>query len=182
MIDYQKETYNKLELLPQIPYKVLERLMTDTKAELIWKLLKYNENDAYSKTNLTLKEKSELIYNGSGDISKYNVFLDPYIDEATVQQKTFLRIYNGNNYPEDHIKSIQEVVFEIYCHPAISTLKNYQDRIDTIIQCIFETLNGADTGQLGHLYYNDSTRANCKILILGTKPYKGKYFVLGTRI
>ena len=182
MIDYQKETYNKLELLPELPYKVLERLMTDEKAELIWKLLKYNENDAYLKHNLSLKEKSELIYNGSGDMSKYNVLLDPYADEATVQQKVFLRIYNGNNYPEDHMKSIQEVVFEVYCHPVLSIIKNYQNRIDTIIQCIFETLNGADTGQLGHLYYNDSTKANCKILILGTKPYKGKYFVFGTRV
>lgn len=182
MLDYQKESYNKLELLPDLPYKVLARLMEDERAELIWKLLKYNENDAYSKPNLTLKQKSELIYNGNGNISKYNVFLDPYADEATVEQKVFFRIYNGNNYPEDYIKSIQEVVFEVYCHPALSVLKNYQNRIDAIIQCIFETLNGADTGQLGHLFYNDSTKANCKILILGTKPYKGKYFVLGTRI
>ena len=182
MLDYQKESYNRLELLPNLPYSILERLMTDKKAELIWKLLKYNENDAYLKPDLSLKEKSAMIYNGNGDINNYNVLLDPYEDEATVQQKVFLRIYNGNNYPEDHIKSIQEVVFEVYCHPRIMTLKNYQNRIDAIIQCIFETLNGVDTGQLGHLFYNDTTKANCKILILGSKPYKGKYFILGTRI
>ena len=182
MNDYQKESYNKLELLPELPYKILERLMTDSKAELMWKLLKYNENDAYLKPNLTLKEKSALIYNGEGDLSNYNVLLDPYDDETTVHQKTFLRVYNGNNYPEDHIKSIQEVVFEVYCHPALTTLKNYQNRIDAIIQCIFEAINGADTGGLGHLFYNNSSRASCKIWAIGTKPYKGKYFVLGTRI
>ena len=92
LIDYQKESYNKLKLLPNLPYKILERLMTDEKAELIWKLLKYNENDAYSKPNLSLKEKSAMIYNGNGDINSYNVLLDPYDDESTVQKKVYLRI------------------------------------------------------------------------------------------
>ena len=49
MLDYQKESYNKMILLPNLPYTILERLMTDKKAELIWKLLKYNESDAYLK-------------------------------------------------------------------------------------------------------------------------------------
>ena len=182
MKDYKKETYNKLELLPELPYKILERLMTDEKAELIWKLIKYNENDAYLKPNLTLKEKAKMIYNGEGDISNYNILLDPYDDETTVHEKTFLRLYNGNNYPEDHIKSIQEVVFEIYCHPALSTLKNYQNRVDAIVQCIFETINGADIGGLGNLFYDNSSRAGCKIWAIGTKPYKGKLIILGTRI
>lgn len=179
-----KISYNKFELLPQIPYKILEKLMLDTSnsGEMIWKLLKYSDNEAYNKPNLQLKDKSAMIFNGIGVIDNFNVFLDPYDDDVTVQEKVFLRIYTGNTYPEDRVKSVIEIVIEVYCHPKLCVLKNYQSRIDTIIQCLLEILNGEFTGQIGQIYFDNTTRVNSRIQIMGTRPYKGKFFILGARI
>ena len=52
--------YNKYTILTDLPYNVVTHLFTNDKAEIIWKLLKYNDSDAWMKPDLTQDEKSRL--------------------------------------------------------------------------------------------------------------------------
>ena len=58
---FKTEEYATYENMTNISYKIIEHLMTNPDAEIIWKLLKYNDADAYSRPNLTLEEKAALI-------------------------------------------------------------------------------------------------------------------------
>ena len=54
--------FNDFAEMPQIPYKIVTTLLTETskEAESFWKLLKYTEQDALEKDNLwntTQKER-----------------------------------------------------------------------------------------------------------------------------
>ena len=88
---YDKEAYAKYNIMPDISYKIIEHLMTNPDAELIWKLLKYNDADAYLKPDLTMEEK------------RYR--LDSLIDEFSIErirkQKKgtggYIVVDNGNN-------------------------------------------------------------------------------------
>ena len=88
-----KSSYATYDNLINISYKIVEILMTSPDAEIIWKLLKYNDADAYSRPNLTLEEKSKLIYNGEAILTDYNVFFDYMMDDAEDRMNTLLRIY-----------------------------------------------------------------------------------------
>ena len=48
-----QDPYAKYREYPKIPYKIIELLLKDERAEELWKLLKYNEPDAWKKPNLT---------------------------------------------------------------------------------------------------------------------------------
>ena len=56
--------------------------------ELIWKLLKYNDKDAYKNDsahpNLTAKEKGDLVNNGDldPDYSRFRIFFDFGMDQS----------------------------------------------------------------------------------------------------
>ena len=72
-------TYN---MLPNLSYNIISELVTNTKANIIWKLLKYNTADAWNQADLTQEEKSSLIYNGGLNPEKYNVFMDFMLDSS----------------------------------------------------------------------------------------------------
>ena len=58
-----QDPYAKYKEYSKIAYRILEVLMKDEKAEELWKLLKYNEPDAWKRPNLSLDEKASLISN-----------------------------------------------------------------------------------------------------------------------
>jgi len=95
MVDMKavKDAYATYGVMPELSYKIIEHLMTNPEAEIIWKLLKYNDAEAWSKPNLTKKEKAAMIYDGVGAQDDFNVFLDYFMDESTNKEKSFLRIY-----------------------------------------------------------------------------------------
>ena len=70
--------FNNFKEMPQLPYKVVTTLLTDESksAEDFWKLLKYVDNDALSKPNLTYEEKMNLIWDGNSLEQNYNVLLN----------------------------------------------------------------------------------------------------------
>ena len=71
---------NRLVQLKGMSYEILKYLILNN--EDIWKLLKYTTPDALSKPNLTLAEKTALIYNGETDASPYRVFRQSCADDA----------------------------------------------------------------------------------------------------
>ena len=63
MVDMKavKDAYATYGVMPELSYKIIEHLMTNPEAEIIWKLLKYNDAEAWSKPNLTKKEKAAMM-------------------------------------------------------------------------------------------------------------------------
>lgn len=174
--------YNKYRDLPQIAYRIIEHLMLDDNANIIWKLLKYNDPNAYSKDDLTQEEKAALIYDGIGHENDYNVFLDYMMDDAVKEEKTFLRIYPSYTTPRTRTTGIQDITIEVYVHSKINHLTNYSTRTDMIIQALLEVLNGCDIGGLGCMFFDNSISGYDRIQIIGQKPYKGKMLIMSVNL
>lgn len=166
--------YATYEKMTTLSYRIMEYLMTCEKAEIIWKLLKYNDADAYNYPNLTKDEKIALIYQGQEHQDKYAVFFDYMMDDAIDEMKTFLRIYPSEVYPTNRTTGLCNVTFEVYTHSQINHLSNYTTRVDIIIQTLLEVLNGVDVGGVGVLFFDREASAYNQIQTIGQKPFKGK--------
>ena len=180
--DLIKQAYANYEPLPNLGYKIMEYLMTCPEAEIIWKLLKYNDADAWKKPNLSRKEKAKMIYDGTTDQESCSVFFDFFMDESTNQEKSFLRIYPSYVFPTTRTYGICCVDFGVYIHSQINHLSNYTTRLDTIIQKLIEVLNGRDIGGVGVLYFDYKMTSYCHIVTTGEKPYKGKILTMGVNL
>ena len=177
-----KYAYAKYESMLNFSYKIIEYLLLLPEAEIIWKLLKYNDVDAYDKPNLTQGEKAELIYKGQPDQTNYNVFFDYMMDDAEDQMRTLLRIYPAEVYPKNRTVGICTINIEVFAHSKINHLSNYTTRVDTIVQKLLEILNGADIGGVGVLYFDSQACSYNKIQVIGQKPYKGKLIKMAINI
>ena len=177
-----KEPYAKYSILPDLAYNIIEYLISAPEAEIIWKLLKYPDVDAWKKNNLTLDEKRALIYPGGEHSENYNVFLDFVMDDAVDKEATYLRIYPAQVYPQNRTVGICGVNFEVFSHSKIDHLSNYTTRIDTIVAALIEALNGQDIGTIGALYFDANRSSYTKIELLGFKPYKGKVLTMAVNI
>lgn len=184
MVDMKavKDAYASYNIMPEISYKIIEHLMTNPKAEIIWKLLKYNDADAWSKPDLTKKEKAAMIYNGIDKQDNYNIFLDYFMDESTNKEKSFLRIYPASVFPTTRTYGICCINLEVFIHSQINHLSNYTTRLDTIIQKLLEVLNGCDINGVGVLYFDASITTYNRIITTGEKPYKGKIITMGVNL
>ena len=169
-----KSSYATYDNLINISYRIVEILMTSPYAEIIWKLLKYNDADAYSRPNLTLEEKSKLIYNGEAILTDYNVFFDYMMDDAEDRMNTLLRIYPAEVYPNNRVTGLCTVNLEVFTHSHINHLSNYTTRVDVIIQTLLKVLNGTDIGGIGVLFFDNQASRYDKIQTIKKKPYKGK--------
>nr|DAG31340.1 MAG TPA: hypothetical protein [Caudoviricetes sp.] len=166
--------YATYESLTSVSYKIVEHLMTSPDAEIIWKLLKYNDANAYSRPNLSLEEKAKLIYNGEAVMTDYNVFFDYMMDDAEDKMQTLLRIYPAEVYPTNRTTGICMINIEVFTHSHINHLSNYTTRVDVIIQTLLKVLNGADVGGVGVLFFDNQGSRYDRIQTIGQKPYKGK--------
>ena len=184
MIDMKavKNAYAGYIEMEKLSYRIIEYLITCPEAEIIWKLLKYNDADAWKKPNLTKKEKAALIYNGINHQEDYNVFLDYFMDEATNKEKSFLRIYPSNVFPTTRTYGVCCVNLEVFIHSQINHLSNYTTRLDTIIQKLIEVLNGVDVKGVGVLYFDANITTYCRVLTTGEKTYKGKILTMGVNL
>lgn len=168
------DDYAKYKAMTNISYRIIEYLMQEPEAEIIWKLLKYNDANAYMRPNLTLEEKASLIYNGEAIQAKYNVFFDYMMDDAEDEMKSLIRIYPAEVYPITRVTGICTINIEVFAHSKINHLSNYTTRVDTIIQKIIEVLNGKDIGGIGVMFFDNQGSRYDKIQTIGQKPYKGK--------
>ena len=177
-----KSSYATYEMMNNLSYRIIEYLMQSSDAEIIWKLLKYNEADAYLKPNLTLEVKAKLIYNGESDMTNFNVFFDFMMDDAESEMKTLLRIYPADVYPETRVTGTCLVNLEVYSHSKINHLSNYTTRVDTIIQALMKVLNGVDVNGVGVLFFDQQGSRYTRIQTTGQKPYKGKLLRMAVHI
>jgi len=182
ILDSIQTSYNKYTLLPNIPYNIATYLMNSTEAELIWKLLKYDTNDAWSpsKANLTKAEKGGLIYKGVGDPTTFRVFFDAGMDSAWTIATTILRISPVAVIPKTYVTGVQSIRFEVYSHSTLNMLGNYNPRSLSIIQKLIETLNGSDVEGIGRLFFDYRASNYCRLtgVNVGNATYKGYELIM----
>ena len=56
-----KSSYATYADMPLIPYRIVEHLLTDEKAEIIWKLLKYYQIINHSNLNIPYQKRRGMI-------------------------------------------------------------------------------------------------------------------------
>lgn len=140
--------FNDFNGLAQVPYKILQYLMLYGEED-IWKILKYNDEDCLSKPNLTLKEKSDLIWRNKMNEEKYRVFLKPLIGDAWTDSTTQLRLYKNAIKPFDRLKAVVLYSFEIVVG-AKASMVDFNgiliSRLDYLEELILKSLNGKNLG------------------------------------
>jgi hypothetical protein len=177
-----KEGYNKFSDYPLFAYHCMSYLIDNTNSELLWKLLYYNDNNAWkndsSHPNLTKIQKGELIYDGSPDETKYRAFLDFGMDNPWDIEACQIRISPVTLNPQNYVIGNILMGFEVYCHFKINTLSNYQTRIDTITQLLISAFNGQNIDGIGKLYFDARANRACNTTIIGQIPFKGKRTIM----
>ena len=173
-------SYNLYTGLPLLPYLCIKHLLDDN--ELIFKLLYYNTSDAWDESNLSLSQKTGMIYQGKELMEDYNIFVDSGQSDAWTKQKTILCIYPISIDPQNRSVGTISLCFEVYSHFLINQLTNYTTRIDSIIQQLIKEFNGYNLGEVGRLEFNRSMGGIPQRLTeKGVSPYKGKYIILSTK-
>lgn len=148
--------------------------------ELTWKLLKYNDSDAWKKANLTQEEKANLIYAGIGDTSKFNVFMDAKQPDVLVEEVTLLRITPHYAVGVNRTVGYIEVSMEVFAHYKINHLSNYTTRIDSIAERLLAVFNGCDVGGLGLMSFNKMSDESSRGFQAGQIPFGGKQLIFST--
>jgi hypothetical protein len=170
----RKESYNKYENLPLLSYNCIKYMMA---SDLIWRLLKYNDKDAYKidadHPNLTTAQKGTLIYNGSAEVKNFRIFSDFGQDASWTEEVTILRITPVEIIPRNHIYGNVTIAMEIYTHYLINQLSNYQTRLNMISQQLIEIFNGQEIGGIGVLYFDARSGGRSRMGIGGETPFKG---------
>ena len=149
-----ESSYNQYDGLQNFTLLIIQHLMLNN--EDIWKLLKYDTQDALEKPNLTREEKAKLIYPGAsgGDMDDYRVFRTPYLDDLTTNQQAQLRVYLESITPDTRLYGTVDVNIEVICHVKMIELNDYQNRAESIVWQVLKTLNGADVGGIGKLFFD----------------------------
>lgn len=149
-----ESSYNQYDGLQNFTLFIIQHLMLNN--EDIWKLLKYDTQDALERPNLTREEKASLIYPGAsgGDMDDYRVFRTPYLDDLTTNQQAQLRVYLESVTPDTLLYGTVDVNIEVICHVKMIELNDYQNRAESIVWQVIKTLNGANVGGIGKLFFD----------------------------
>lgn len=176
--------YSKLKGYKMFTYYIIEYLMNNN--ENIWKLLKYQDSNALEQPNLTFAEKGALIYNGEEKAELYNVFRDAFTDDAFESRTTQIRMYPYVNDSVNRMASIQDFIICPLAHVKINHLNDYTTRLDTMVEEIISTLNGAYIENLGTMYYDGKQRRTNSIRftqsIGNNRNFEGVYIIMSCNL
>ena len=180
--------FNNFKEMPQLPYKVVTTLLTDESksAEDFWKLLKYVDNDALSKPNLTYEEKMELIWDGNSLEQNYNVFLKPLIGSSldNAEAQTQLRVFRFTTMPTSRFEAIMTIEADFITNEK--TCLVYQDgilceRTDIMESLFLDVMNGRDI-EIGSgvvMFDRELSRScNSQLNIGNSKSFYGRSLVM----
>lgn len=179
--------FNQLTPMPFIPYKIISHLAKDVKAEGLWKLLKYNTEDALSKPNLTLAEKMALLCRNNADQNKYSVFLTRLIENEQIEERTILKIYKIATIAEDRYISTCAYAFDVLTG-AKSSIVDYDgipcSRLDVMEQILVKSLNGIGVNGVGQFVCDRDLHRACGAAygIGNNTNYEGVQVVMAVRV
>ena len=185
-VDYSADSYNDYSDFPLFAYRCVAHLIQDTDIELLWKLLYYNDRDAWkedaSHPDLTTAQKGALVYDGSIDEINYRVFMDIGISDPWTIESSQIRVSPVLLEPTNYIIGKIIMAIEIYSHFSVNTLSSYQTRTDTIAQLVISSLNGADIEGIGKMYFDRKASRQCSSTVIGTIPFKGRRVLLANNV
>ena len=171
--------YSQISGFENYSYNIIAKMMENN--ETIWKILKYDEPDAWQKADLSKDEKREMIYAGQPDETLYNVFTGDGQISAWVKETTIMRVFPLALFPQSRTITTTTIAIDIYTHYRISTLSNYTNRVDVLVKEVIQTLNGRDIGVgLGKIFFNAMAAKDSRIYESGQIPFKGKRIVMST--
>lgn len=167
-------SYNQYQGLEDIPYNIIGHMLTNN--ENIFKMLKYDDLYPLSKhANLTTSEKRSLIYRGETDSTFAKIFLQGSTDDAFTSQSSQFRVYVDNIYPEDQIKGLITVIFEVLSHNKLNTIENgYKTRVLCMVNEVIKTFNGSIVNSVGELFFN--AQASRRMNYVKQNLYNGKNY------
>lgn len=170
--------YNDFKSFSKLSYNCISLLMNEN--ELVWKLLKYTEPDAWNYPNLTREEKVALVYNGQQDSSMYRVFMDGKQPDVLMEECSLVRIMPYYAVGLNRTLGYIEVSMEIFSHYKINHMTNYQTRIDTITEELLGLFNGVDVGGMGLLSFDKAKDESSRLFEVGQIPFGGKQIIFTT--
>jgi hypothetical protein len=170
--------YNEFRVFSKLSYNCIKLLMDEN--ELVWKLLKYTDPDAWSRADLTQAEKASLIYAGQQDTADYHVFMDGKQPDVLVKEVSLLRIMPHYAVGLNRTLGYVEVSMEIFSHYKINHMSNYQTRIDTITEELLALFNGATIGGVGLLTFDKMADQSSRLFQAGQIPFGGKQIIFST--
>lgn len=180
MTNYAKDGYGQFDSFDEISYRCINYLADND--EVIWKLLKHNTPDAWSKPNLTKPEKTAMIYDGSDNTANFRVFMDQGQPDTITDEICTIRILPYRiDAPNRSVGDIQ-VLMECYPHYKINHLSNYKTRADMIMKRFIQVFNGKiiDGIGLGAMFLDSSGMYGTRLEMGGQTPFRGKWLILGT--
>jgi len=186
--------YNNFLHMPEVPYKIVERLATHTSqsAENLWKVLKHATTDALSKPNLTFEEKIALLWTpdvvNATQQNLFTVFLKPLVSSSldTAEEQIQLRIYKIINKPRNNVIASIGYQFDMYTSEVCCMVYNEDgylcERTDLMEAYLLDVLNGADMGIGSSMFnfYNQelSSISRSSLAINNGKSLYGRSLVL----
>ena len=174
------DAYNTYGTLADFSYNCITILMEEN--EMVWKLLKHNNPDAWNETNLSREAKADLVYKGQQDASTSRVFLDIGQPDVLTEQISILRISPVSIVPRNRTVGIVSMMFEVYSHYKCNHLSSYQTRIDLICQNLLGIFNGREVGGIGKMFFDNMRSTDNKMTQGGVTPFRGKRLVLSTNV
>ena len=170
--------YNKFSQFSDLSYNCIKYMMNNN--EMIWKLLKYNDTDAWKKPNLTQGEKAQLIYSGQSDTSQYTIFMDSKQPDVQMKEISMLRIHPNAAIGMNRTVGYIEMAMEVFSHYKINHLSNYRTRIDLISQELLGLFNGVEIGGLGLLTFDKIADQSSRLFQAGQIPFGGTALYFST--
>lgn len=184
--DNYDQTFNNFSQVPTIPYRCIDALISSQsdEAEILWKLLKYNDVDCLSKDNLTEDEKYALIWVGDSLEQNYSVFIKPLIGSAvdTALEQSQLRIYRSTETPTNKIDTTLCYEFDFITNEKDSLVRKdgiLMERTDLMESMFLSIMNGRDLG-VGVLVYDRILSRSCSsaLAMNNSKTYFGRATVM----
>ena len=178
--------FNSMSQLPSVGYNILVYLATQSSAENLWKMLKYNDYDCLSKDPLTFQEKMDFIWK-KGLQEDFGVFLTPLVEDAISESKSIMKIYTYYIHNNEPYHSSVVIAFD-FLYGGNMSLIDYDgipsSRGDVFVHTILSTLNGAEVGGVGKLsFVSDLSRYTlAKTTIGDSRKFTGVQVFLSTLI
>ena len=178
-VDNFRIAYALYEDFSEYSYNCISYLMDNS--ELIWKLLKYNDRDAWNKPDLTKEEKAALIYSGQPTTTDFRVFMDTGNPDVWKEEISQARIYPIKILPKNRTTGIVLMAFDFFTHYKLNQLSNYKSRVDMATQEYIRVFNGINIAGIGRLAFNGTETVEDKAITLGQLPFKGKSVYMSNR-
>ena len=189
-------SYNNFLEMPRIPYKIVEKLATDTNssAENLWKILKYATTKPLDEDNLTFSEKMALLWTpdkvDSSQENLFRVFLKPLVSSSLndADEQIQLKIFRNDSVPNNSNMAMLTYRFDLITQEACCHVYDEDgflvERTDMMEAYLLDCLNGSDNGiGSSFLEFNRMMSSSSKsiISINNSKSIYGRSFLMGLR-